>query len=263
MRTDGTKKTQRQMEEDHEKVTRLAKLFKIEHKPSYVSAENFARALLAVAKEHPKRAEPAEAGTPDSEFLWKQLEALGIRGLRASVDADIAKIDKWFDDSMERVSGWYKRKSQYVLIGIAVVVAVACNANTLRIAERLDSEPSTRAAVVVAAEGALKEPVGGGEPESEATGATNAEPSSEKDEIEASINHFSEATKGVEDLNLPIFWGHDNSWSSMSVAATLFGWLLTAIAISLGAPFWFDALGRLANLRMAGKNPEETGKAGK
>jgi hypothetical protein len=278
VRTDGTKKTQRQMEEGDEKVTWLAKLLKIEHKPSYVSAENFARALLAVAKEHPKRTEPATAGAPDSDFLWKQLEALGIRGLRASVDSDIATVEKWFNDSMERVSGWYKRKSQYVTIGIAIVVAVACNANTLRIAERLDHEPSTRAAVVVAAEGALKEPccgqatseeetgqeaVGGGESEPKATGATKAEPSSEKDEIEASINHFSEATKGVEDLNLPIFWSHDNSWSSMSVAETLFGWLLTAIAISLGAPFWFDALGRLANLRMAGKNPEEKGKAGK
>jgi hypothetical protein len=130
-----------------------------------------------------------------------------------------------------------------VTIGIAIVVAVACNANTLRIAERLDHEPSTRAAaVVVAAEGALKEPCCGQE---------------SGDEIEKSINHFSEATKGVADLNLPIFWGHDNSWTSMSIAATLFGWLLTAIAISLGAPFWFDALGKLANLRMAGKNPEE------
>jgi hypothetical protein len=78
VRTDGTKKTQRQMEEGDEKVTWLAKLLKIEHKPSYVSAENFARALLAVAKEHPKRTEPATAGAPDSDFLWKQLEALGI-----------------------------------------------------------------------------------------------------------------------------------------------------------------------------------------
>ena len=33
----------------------------------------------------------------------------------------------------------------------------------------------------------------------------------------------------------------------------LLGWLVTILAISLGAPFWFDALGRLSRLRSSGK----------
>jgi len=36
-----------------------------------------------------------------------------------------------------------------------------------------------------------------------------------------------------------------------------FGWLLTAVAASLGAPFWFDLLGKIINVRAAGKPPGE------
>jgi len=38
----------------------------------------------------------------------------------------------------------------------------------------------------------------------------------------------------------------------------ILGWLLTAVALSLGAPFWFDTLGRLVKLRGAGTRPEDT-----
>jgi hypothetical protein len=34
-----------------------------------------------------------------------------------------------------------------------------------------------------------------------------------------------------------------------------FGWLLAAMAISMGAPFWFDLLGKVVNFRNAGSKP--------
>lgn len=36
----------------------------------------------------------------------------------------------------------------------------------------------------------------------------------------------------------------------------LWGWIVTSIAISLGAPFWFDLLKKIINLRGTGKRPE-------
>lgn len=39
---------------------------------------------------------------------------------------------------------------------------------------------------------------------------------------------------------------------------TIAGWFITALAISLGAPFWFDLLSKLVNIRSAGKNPQES-----
>jgi hypothetical protein len=38
------------------------------------------------------------------------------------------------------------------------------------------------------------------------------------------------------------------------------GWLITALAISLGAPFWFDLLSKIIQLRAAGKTPDASTK---
>ena len=38
---------------------------------------------------------------------------------------------------------------------------------------------------------------------------------------------------------------------------SLFGWLLTALAISLGASFWFDLLSKLVKIRTAGPKPDQ------
>jgi hypothetical protein len=41
------------------------------------------------------------------------------------------------------------------------------------------------------------------------------------------------------------------------------GWLITAFAVSLGAPFWFDLLNKFVNVRASGKAPEEEPKSPK
>ncbi|HWO47495.1 MAG TPA: hypothetical protein VNM41_05485, partial [Solirubrobacterales bacterium] len=60
-------------------------------------------------------------------------------------------------------------------------------------------------------------------------------------------------------LSLPVFWTEEkNRPSSLDEwLVSIAGWLISIAAISLGAPFWFDTLGKLSNLRMAGKKPEE------
>ena len=57
-------------------------------------------------------------------------------------------VEQWFDDQMERVSGWYRRRIQIVLWVLAFAVAFTLNADALQIAKRLWVEPSTRAALV-------------------------------------------------------------------------------------------------------------------
>jgi hypothetical protein len=57
----------------------------------------------------------------------------------------------------------------------------------------------------------------------------------------------------------PVFayagWRHPN-WSSL--LAKLLGLLLTTFALSLGAPFWFDMLNKVINIRAAGRAPATT-----
>jgi len=67
------------------------------------------------------------------------------------------------------------------------------------------------------------------------------------------------------DLLGQILGWHDNvfydkngySWTKQIWLERLIGWLLTILAISLGAPFWFDILNKIINIRFAGKSPEE------
>jgi hypothetical protein len=42
-----------------------------------------------------------------------------------------------------------------------------------------------------------------------------------------------------------------------ALGAHTFGWLITILAVSLGAPFWFDTLNRIISIRSAGRAPEE------
>ena len=146
---------------------------------------------------------------------------------RGDIDAFRMSLEAWFDDSMARVSGWYKRHTQLILVPIAIVIAVGLNANTLVIGNQLWKDPALRTAVVKQAE--------------KAKDATDAG---------ATID-------GVKDLGVPIGWTSDNEdpryLGSQNPLTVVFGWLLTVAAIMLGAPFWFDALSRLSRLRGTGK----------
>ena len=123
---------------------------------------------------------------------------------------------------MDRVSGWYKRKTQGILFALGLCVAVIANVDTLAIAQFLYADKPTREALVAEASP---------EPSSNDTRAVIAQ---------------------IQQLSLPIGWnarpaGSKSLWTS--VLAPAFGWLTTALAISLGAPFWFDVLKRVMEIR--------------
>ena len=64
--------------------------------------------------------------------------------------------------------------------------------------------------------------------------------------------------------SFPVGWENEDpfriregvpDWSWETRLAHAIGWVLTAAAVSLGAPFWFDLLGRVAKLRGTGRRP--------
>ena len=62
---------------------------------------------------------------------------------------------------------------------------------------------------------------------------------------------------GVDDAGTPLFWCGDSANWVLALLPMLLGWCLTAAAVSLGAPFWFDTLKRFVSIRSAGKPPAE------
>jgi len=218
---------------------------KRKHRPAYVSARNFALSLTRILRARgagqPNPVAQVEAGigtcAPNAaDQLHGLLEDANEGG--ATLAKFRASVERWFDDGMDRVSGWYRGWSQWWTCILALAIAVGLNVDAIRIAERLGDSTALRTAVVEGAQATA---------ESEAAEPTEAKTPTEAGEGVAS------ALNEVKALNLPILWGEGNDKVNLNTAA---GWLITFLALSLGAPFWFSALGKLAHLKTTGKKPE-------
>ncbi len=147
--------------------------------------------------------------------------------------------EQWYDDHMERVSGWYKRRVQKVLWVLAAVIAITLNADSLQIANGLWVEPGVRASLVNQAQN-----VEGG-------GADVADPTAELQTLPVPLGWHLETSR-EDPQGFPFYRDWDMLWSFLS---KLIGLSVTAVAITFGAPFWFDTLSKVARLRNTGAPP--------
>ena len=209
--------------------------------PAYLPARAFASALLDFDGTGAKRSvEDAINAVPSAPAR----KALMTLWLDANGDAVAFRraVESWFDDAMERVSGWYRRRIHLVTWVLAIAVAVVLNVDTVRIADHLWKDETVRAAVVARTE---RPPSSATEPPPVSTVATSVD--------------------SLEELQLPIGWSAesqpDDGWDwFLTVWRKAIGLLLTAAAVTLGAPFWFDLLGKVARVRSAGARPEQAEK---
>jgi hypothetical protein len=212
--------------------------FKRTRGPSYISPRSFALVVLDNLAPDKNGKTIFDVGNEVIDELpaglRQRLKPL-IVGVETDVETLRTNLEAWFDDTMARVSGWYKRKTQIILLVIGAVLVLAVNANTVTIAERLWSDQTIRAAVVQQADQATSQPEG--------------------DDARARLENAADDVASVAKLGVPMGWSGDAKpdWSGTRWVKVLGGWLLTILAMSLGAPFWFDTLGRLSRLRSSGK----------
>lgn len=223
--------------QDRGLIKRALAFFKPTRGPSYLSPRSFATAALDVLGEASKAApETKEDLDKLIAGLPKELQAR-LNPLVKAAEEDVGKLrhqlEAWYDDTMARVSGWYKRKTQIILLVIGAALVLALNANTITLTERLWKDQAVRSAVVQAS--AARDPNGG-------------------------LDATADSVDGVLKLGVPVGWPSDagdprhvsfTSWRGGLTA--VLGWLLTLAAISFGAPFWFDALSKFSRLRSSGK----------
>jgi hypothetical protein len=230
--------------------------------PSYIPASHFALALMDIAVRGPV-ADPASSGG-DAPVVTLASVRAGVdnignpaiqRVLLSAIDAaqgDMnraqANIAGWFNGSMERVSGWYKRSTQWVIFWIALVTCVALNVNTITIADFLYRNESARTALVAQAE--------------------NVRAAGGADELQ-----YRDARRMLDATGLPLGWsagwgaprrpgepGYGGVWNT--VFGPVLGLLLTALAATLGAPFWFDVLNKVMVIRSTVKPYEKSAPEG-
>ncbi|HEY6141312.1 MAG TPA: hypothetical protein VI670_26450 [Thermoanaerobaculia bacterium] len=221
--------------------------------PSYIPARNFALAVLELAKGGAPGATDLQtienriAALTSNNDLKKALEAIYLNA-QGQAENVIKGIEDWYNSSMDRVAGWYKRYAQVWLLFFGATVAVAMNVDTVVIVKYLSMNKAARDAIVSTAGEAVKK----GMPQ-------NAKPET----IKAAEQNLVDSINHVNSLGLPIGWGKNPVWDSSqicpAVKAHFLGWLLTAIAVSFGAPFWFDILNKFMVVRSTVKPKEKSG----
>jgi hypothetical protein len=169
-----------------------------------------------------------------------------LQTLLAASDGNLTRfresVADWFNSAMERLSGWYKRRSQVLVFCIGLVLAGAYNIDTIQVVNQLSRDGALRTAMVSAAENQQR-------------AGLPADAGAAQERLEAQM-------KVLGDLGLPLGWSSGQDTSKTSLAdirrppVTPMGWvlkvlglLLTALAVSLGAPFWFDVLNKIVVVR--------------
>jgi len=222
--------------------------------PSYLPSRTFATALMDLATK-------GIQGTITFDQLQNGAKALppgnvqrALLALIQNSSGDLTRaqknIEQWYDDSMQRVSGWYKRRTQYVTIAIAVVLTLATNADTIKFGHMLWINPTLRSAMVEQA----KNRTDTGKEAARSEVVEYAKGSLTP--IHKEVDKISDQMKPLKPL---LGWSVED-WNDLQHLSTLYphllGWIISIVAISLGSPFWFDLLNKLMNIRNAGKKPE-------
>ncbi len=215
-----------------------------------------------------------------------EIAAVNLEKVDYNLAAMRLNSETWFNESMDRLSGWYKRKATLLAFIIGLVLAGFLNVDSIILAEHLWKEPTLRQALVANAtkftrdNETLPESLGGESPQD-------------------AVTFFNEQLAG---LDIPLGWAFEKSnletyeengvkkyetcslipigkhtvWGlqekgSLNICQKInnaptdtAGWFLKVLGIILsagaaaqGAPFWFDILKKLVNIRGAGANPNE------
>lgn len=192
-----------------------------------------------------------------------------------SIDRFQINVQDWFNGAMDRLTGWYKRRTFWIILTIAVVVTVALNGDSFAIGNSLWHNEGQRTASIAAAQKLLSAstPVPGQPAPTAAAGQPAPAPTGVQLRSEDATNIYNQ----VKTLQVPIGYtttapatgkhvpwfgsawrviNFGDDWEAWFLKAV--GWIVTAFALTLGAHFWFDTLGSLMNLRYAGAPPQGT-----
>jgi hypothetical protein len=220
--------------------------------PSYIPAELFATTLLDLIRSGALGRTSVSQGARQLEELISEIGNPGLQralvALLRESEGDLksfkTNIENWFNSAMDRVSGWYKRYTQYCLLGLAMLCAVICNVDSIHILQVLSTDPKIRQSLVDEAARA-KKPESGPAPSGTPTLVTD-------------WKGLNAQVEELDSLSLPIGWNSSQTdYFGRQWLFVIVGWLLTALAGSLGAPFWFDTLNRIMNIRGSGKVPDQ------
>lgn len=159
-----------------------------------------------------------------------------------------AQMERWFDEVMVRSSDWYKRTMKWWVFGIGFALAVFLNADTIQIYQNISASPATQLVLSTMAQEFAEKTDTLGSPTLDVP-------------LEEAVERMDSVLSKINSVHSPLGLG----WESNNTPKDLFGWLaklagllLTAIATTFGAPFWYDLLKKLLPMGKSMKKQEST-----
>ncbi len=159
------------------------------------------------------------------------------------------KLEAWFDSNMDRLTGALKKKYVRPLtFWVGLIVVVMLNVDTLQVASYLYDHKAETARFADRAQMA----------------AQHIEIMSQDSNKVRQITAVVDSMRATVPPNMPMGWtdSQQANWM-LTIRQHAIGWLATVMAIMLGAPFWFDLLNKIANLRGSGSRPASASDAAK
>lgn len=260
-------------------VRRSNGIRKGEDLPTYISHATFRNVLLSVIKNGTE----SKAELIDFASIEAAIQKLADGGLKEQLVSLLAQvkrqtdkaeehlaffqkaIDDWFDEAMERSSDWYRRRTQTWTILTAIALCFALNVDSISITRYLWNDSDAREAYVQAAERIVRQT----SPDSLKKVLATVDTA----DIGRARQQLDTLVKGVrhqltQNTSLPLGWTYTSTvppdtfflWKpfllfeefvSQLVPGKWLGLLLSVAAASVGAPFWFDMLKKVMNIRTA------------
>jgi hypothetical protein len=216
---------------NHPLISVLRKPGDADSHPAYIAPRAFATAVMDIVT-------PQKPGVINFQDLETGINNLPDGDVKTSLLAVTQtcnnnilqaqkNIEAWYDDTMQRVSGWYRKRTQLWTVIIATALTLCANANTIRITRTLWQSPTVRAQLV-----------------SQAANQSSASQNGDLSRLGDVVGWTNE--------------GSIKTWTVSTWGDHALGWFLSIVAISLGAPFWFDLLNKFMRVRNGGDAPEET-----
>lgn len=259
--------------------------------PAYVPAKNFAMAFLHRFGEQ-LDALKSDANNkslslkdqvdllPNDSALKATLQALVMQA-NGRLDAFRDLLEKHYDNVMDRVAGMYKQWSRKISLVVALGVAVLLNLDTVAVFRAIDTDVRLQGAVMKATE-VLQASPGVSQGENQKKNSDGGPTVTDK--LFATVVS---AIKPLVEARLPIGWTGTEPADHCMIGFTpiisidtskvgeatdveyrakclsfgnlgelfykVMGWLITAVAASLGAPFWFRIFEN--TIRLTGLKP--------
>ena len=259
--------------------------------PSYIAASEFARAVIEkinagdkAIHQFPENLDELEENFKATDMLPDELKNTFISMIveaKSTAVKDISqmdcfrsKIEAWFNNSMDRLSGYFKRKAQFWCYIIGTVLVILFNVDSITTAKFLYKNPNATSiianqATVSMADSAFIQQYISVKAWKQNPSANPVADSSSAIKAQQMLADMQARSKVMNDnvntLNtlIPIGWSSEelsrltygSKWY-LVLLKKMAGLFLTILAVGMGAPFWFELLNKFINLRGTGPKPQ-------